>query len=186
MNSFDPITEGFGSAPVAVPLGQKFKHRVSIHDVDHRTCELVCRAHHTYMPYARKNLTPVRHGIFLDECLAGVISYSEPMASEPINGISRKHYFEVSRVAIGVDFPNLASCGMAKSQKIFIDEFAQANDIKMLITYVRDDYEGSMFEALSGLGWEYDKDSKGHQPGNKPSREIYDYDKKRYVCMVNV
>jgi len=55
----------------------------------------------------------------------------------------------------------------------------------MLVTYVRDDYKGSMFEALSGLGWEYDSYSKARQPGNKPSREIYDYDKKRYVCMVN-
>jgi len=185
MMTFDPIREGFGSPPVGVPLGQKFKHRVEIHGVDHRTCELVCRAHHSYMPYARKNLTPVRHGVFLDESLAGVITYSEPMASEPINGIARKNYFEVSRVAIGVDFPNLASCGMSKSQKIFVDEYANKNGIEMLVTYVRDDYEGSMFEALSGLGWEYDKDSKGHQPGNKPSREIYDYDKKRYVCMVN-
>jgi len=185
MKPFNPITEGFGSRPIAVPLGQKFKHRVSIHDVPHRVCELVCRAHHSYMPYARKNLTPVRHGIYIDDTLAGVITYSEPMSSVPINGIQRKYYFEVSRVAIGVDFPNLASCAMARSQKIFIDEYARKENIDMLVTYVRDDYQGSMFEALSGLGWKYDSHSKGRQPGNKTSREIYDHDKKRYVCMVN-
>jgi hypothetical protein len=52
----------------------------------------------------------------------------------------------------------------------------------MLVTYVREDYEGSMFAALAGKGWERDGHSTGHAPVNRQKHDIHNWDKTRWVC----
>jgi len=104
------------------------------------------------------------------------------LCSEPINGVEPENTMEVSRACIALDMPNLASCSMAKAQKKFVEDYARENDIEQLVTYVREDYDGTMFKALRGLGWQKDGVSKGHQAGNRPEREIRSYDKTRWVC----
>jgi hypothetical protein len=70
---------------------------------------------------------------------------------------------------------------MSKAQDKFV---AEHDNFELLVTYIREDYKGSMFAALSGKGWEYEGESKGMPPGNRETKEIHDWDKQRWVCEV--
>lgn len=180
--SSSPVEDGLVAPPASLPLGVSFSDRVTIDEIDYHTSKAIYEEHHSYMPSGRGPGTPTHHGIYLDGRLVGAISYSYLFCSSPIAGVPSDKYMEVSRVCVALDMPNLASCAMAKSQEKFAREYAAENDIELLVTYVREDYEGSMFAALKDKGWKIDGVSEGHQTPNRPDTEIREYDKVRWVC----
>lgn len=181
-----PVHSGFGGPPKSLPLGISFSDRLSVRDIDHTIATGIYEEHHSYLPVGRTSGTPVHHGIYLDDRLVGAISYSYLLAGNPIGGHDQTEFMEVSRVCLAHDQPNLASCAMARSQKKFAREYAAENDIGLLVTYVREDYEGTMFAALSDgsppVDWRYDGVAPGHQTSDRPDRDIRDYDKHRLIC----
>jgi len=179
----DVINNGFSNPAKPLPLGVSFSDRVSIKQIDKRTAHLVYKHHHSYMDGGNPSSSAV-HGVYLDDRLVGAISYGYMLASEDIHGIPSDKYMSVSRVCIAIDMPNLASCAMAKSKDLFAKQTAQNEDIELLVTYVREDYDGTMFDALDD--WEYNGHiAKGHQAGNRSESGIRDYDKRRYVCFLS-
>jgi len=121
-------------------------------------------------------------GIYFEGSIAGAITYAGYPSSAKIDGYGSDEIREVGRVTVAVDTPNLASCAMSKSQDLFDENHP---DTKLLVTFVREDYKGSMFKALEGKGWHMDRKSEGQQPGNAPNKEIYDWDKERWICPIN-
>lgn len=179
--AFDPVTNGFSDPPKPYPLGFPIKDKVTVQEVRPRIANNVHRVHHSYVDSGRNSM--VHHGIFLQDSLVGAISYAYMLSSEPIHGYESDEYVEVARVTVANDTPNLASCAMAQSQKQFVQEYVDDKDIGMLVTYIHEDWKGSMFAALEGLGWHHDGHvANGHQAGNRTEREIREYDKKRWVC----
>jgi len=71
---------------------------------------------------------------------------------------------------------------MAASQDKYVNE--RGDEFELLITFIREDYKGSMFAALAGKGWHHHGHSEGTQPGNAPNHEIHDWDKERWVCEI--
>jgi len=168
-----------GQDPPTYPLGVPFENKVKVETIPRHTAKRIYAAHHSYMPDTPSvNLT--HHGVFLDGYLTGAITYRHPLISE-LNGISGAKIVEVARVCIGVDMPNLASCGLKHSQDKFIKGYASTNGIKLLLTFVREGYEGSMIKALKGTGWKFDGERTTSQPSNRESAEIHDYKKDRWV-----
>lgn len=182
--SFSPIESGFSNPPKRLPLGISISDRVETKPIRASLANKVHTAHHSYVASGRNGV--VHHGIFLDSELVGAITYSYMLASEPIHGYESDEYIEVSRVTVANNTPNLASCAMAQSQDKFAKTYAAKNNIGLLVTYVREDYEGSMFKALEGKGWYHDGHiAIGHQAGNRTEREIREWDKKRFICEIN-
>ena len=179
--AFDPIREGFGMEPSAYPLGWPIAEKISVEPIRKRLANDVHVAHHSYVSEPRHN-SVANHGVFLDGDLVGAVSYAFLLCSSPIHGYKPDEYLELARVTIGIDMANLASCGMAKSQDLLTDTYAAENDIGLLVTYVHEDYDGSMFAALKKKGWTYDGESAGHQAGNRAENDIRDVDKTRWVC----
>jgi len=168
-----------GQTPPTYPLGVPFESKVSVETIPRHTAKRIYKAHHSYMPDTPAvNLT--HHGILLDGYLTGAITYRHPLISE-MNGIDGSNIVEVARVCVGVDMPNLASCGMNKSQDKFTREYATQNGIKVLLTFVREGYEGHMIKALKDTGWEFDGTRETSQPSNRETAEIHDYDKDRWI-----
>jgi hypothetical protein len=124
------------------------------------------------------NLT--HHGIQLERHLVGAITYRHPLIRK-MNGYSGDTIVEVARICIGVDMANLASAGFKRSQERFIRNHARQNGIKVLLTFIREDYQGSMIRALSDLGWDFEGIRETSQPANRENKEIHDYDKERWV-----
>lgn len=182
MSAFSPIETGFSDPPKPYPLGFPLKDKVTIDPIRGSRANLIHKAHHSYVNEPRNGV--VNHGIFLRGELVGAITYDYMLASHSIRGYESDEYIEVARVTVASDTPNLASCSMSKSQDRFSSEYAEENNIGMLVTYVREGWEGTMFKALRGKGWEFDGVSKGHQAGNRPERDIRDYDKDRWVCEI--
>ena len=178
---FDPISNGFGRKPEGYPLGWPVADKVTVEPIRKQLANHVHVAHHSYVNEPRHN-SVVNHGVFLDGDLVGAISYGYLLASHPIHGYESDEYMEVARVTIGVDMANLASCAMANSQDQFAESYAAGNNIGLLVTYVHEDYDGTMFAALKSKGWTFDGWSEGHQAGNRKDREIRDVDKARWVC----
>lgn len=181
IDTFDPIMEGFGREPEAYPLGWPVSDKITVRSMDKSLANHVHVAHHSYLSEPRHN-SVVNHGVFLDGRLVGAISYGYLLASEPICEYESDEYIEVARVTVGIDMPNLASCAMAKSQELFAENYAVENDIGLLVTYVHEDYEGTMFAALKDKGWEFDSWRTCGQAGNRKDREIRDIDKARWIC----
>ena len=177
----DPLTAGFSQPPEGYPLGWPIKDKVSIHPIRKRLANQIHTNHHAYISTERHN-SVVNHGIFVDGKLAGAISYAYLLCSSPISGFESDKYIEVARVTVGIDMPNLASCAMAQSQELFKDTYANRHGIQLLVTYVHEDWEGSMFKALRGKGWRFDGVAPGHQAGNRDDNKIRDVDKDRWVC----
>jgi hypothetical protein len=179
--AFSPIEQGFSTPTKPLPLGIPISHRVSINPIRGQLANQIHAAHHSYVSDPRNGV--LHHGVFLDGDIVGAITYDYMLASEPIHGYESDEYIEVARVTVANDTPNLASCGLAQSQDAFIESYAEEHEIGLLVTYVREDYEGSMFKALRGKGWEHDGHiAEGHQAGNRTEREIREWDKKRWVC----
>jgi len=177
----DPLTAGFSQPPEPYPLGWPIKEKVKIHPIRKRLANDIHTQHHSYIDTDRHN-SVVNHGIFVDGKLSGAVTYAYLLCSSAICGYESDEYLEVARVTVGIDMPNLASCAMARSQERFRDTYAATNDIRLLVTYVHEDWSGSMFKALRDKGWRFDGWSEGHQAGNRADNDIRDVDKKRWVC----
>jgi len=178
-----PIYDGFASPPPTYPLGVRIADKVAIKEIDRRTADRVYEAHHSYLPRGRQGW---HYGVYLDGCIVGAISFDCWPSQSTIRGYESSEIREVSRVCIEHGTPNLASCAMSKAQGTFIEQ--RGDGIELLITYVRCDYDGSMFKALKGKGWEFDGVSKGSargpHHGESEVYEIYERDKERWVCPI--
>lgn len=175
-NVQSPVYDGFASPPPTYPLGVEIADKVNVREIDRRTADRVYQAHHSYLPGGRVGW---HYGVYLDGEIVGAISFDNWPSNASIRGYESKEIIEVSRVCIGHDTANLASCAMSKAQDAFVDA---RSDIDLLVTYVREDYDGSMFKALSGKGWERDRLSEGSPPGNAPTLDIHEWNKMRWVC----
>jgi len=172
-----PVYGGFANPPATIPLGVPISDRVEIREIGRRTADRLYAAHHSYLPRGRQGY---HYGVYFDDRIVGAITFDAWPSQSKIRGHPSAEIREVARVCIAHDTPNLASCAMAKAQDKFVEE--RCEGIELLVTYVREDYHGSMFRALRGKGWEVDGHSKGHAPGNRQKYEIHDYDKQRWVC----
>ena len=177
MSAFDPITEGFGTQPPAYALGMPIAKRVEIEPIKRRTADAIYENHHSYIQRGRQGW---HYGVMLDGELVGAITFDAWPSQATIRGLESANIREVARVCIANETPNLASCAMAKAQDTFLDELGDG--IELLVTYIREDYKGTMFKALKSKGWEYDGNSKGQAPGNRQEHEIHNHDKERWVC----
>lgn len=54
---------------------------------------------------------------------------------------------EAARICIGVDFPNLASTALGRSMKRFLRRHGLRRCVRLLLTLVRADFDGSMIKA---------------------------------------
>ena len=174
---FDPITQGFNTQPPTYSLGWSVADRVSIESIKRRTADAIYENHHSYIQRGRQGW---HYGVMLDGELVGAITFDAWPSQSEIRGYKSAKIREVARVCIVNETPNLASCAMAKAQDRFLAE--RGDGIELLVTYIREDYKGTMFKALKSKGWEYDGESKGHAPGNRQEHEIHNYDKQRWVC----
>lgn len=170
---------------VSLPLGVSFSHRLKLGTVSRRVAEQFHERHHSYMPYLDR-VCIVHHGGYLGSELVGVVTYAMPRRSAPIRSVERHKMGEVARVTIALDMDNLASCLMAKSQDKFRREHGSRLGIELLLTFVHSEYQGSMFRALGGKGWEYDGPAKTAESGNRDNREIQRTEKSRWVCAFDV
>jgi len=168
-----------GTAPPTYPLGVPFADRLSVEPISAHIARRIYEAHHSYMP-SLPIVNQTHHGILLDDYLTGAVTYRHPLISQ-MGGVSGESIIEVARVCIGVDMPNLASAGLRQSQKRFERHYAAENNIKLLITFVRSDYDGSMIRALKSAGWTYDGTRETSQPSNREDAEIHEYDKERWI-----
>lgn len=178
-----PVYDGFASPPPTYPLGISIADKVTIKKIGRRTADRMYEAHHSYIPRGRCGW---HYGVYLDNSIVGAISFDNWPSQATIRGYESSDIIEVSRVCIAHDTPNLASCAMSKAQETFVGNYD--NNLKLLVTYVREGYEGSMFAALEGKGWEKDGTSSGkaraphHATGEV--HEIYTVDKERWVCEI--
>ena len=184
-----------GGRPPTLPLGVPFANRVNIREVPARTAAQVIQAHHSYVPELVRWSLTTAHGVFLDDHLVGVITYRRPMwrSFTPGRGEVPDQYRQeydkedaivVNRVCIAVSMANLASCSLARSVAKYVQDRRRRDNLRLLMTWVRDDYDGSMFRALSDAGWYEGVTVTGHQAGNRPVTEIRDYDKTRWLYPV--
>lgn len=141
--------------------------------------------HHSYMPYLER-VDIVSHGGFFDGEIAGVITYAKPRREAPILGHQPRQMAEVARVTVGLKMQNLASCIMARSQDKFSSEHASRNGFTLLLTFVKEGYEGTMFKALEGKGWicTGDADIGSGYSSNREFKEIQAEAKQRWVCEI--
>jgi len=179
-----PVYDGFATPPPTYPLGMPITDRVSLQTIDRRTADRMYETHHSYISRGRKGY---HYGVYLDGEIVGAITFDAWPSQSSIRGYESREIKEVARVCIANDTPNLASCAMSMAQDKFVSErpdndTAETTPLNLLVTYVREDYQGSMFAALAGKGWERDGHSTGHAPGNRQKHEIHNWDKERWVC----
>lgn len=167
----------------ALPNGVSFSDRVVLSRVSDNIAESFHENHHSYLPYLNR-VTISNHGAFIDNELVAVVTYAMPRRSAPIRDVPPEKIAEVARVTVGVEMPNLASCVMAKSQDRFAERRGAKNDIRMLLTFVFDDWEGSMYKALRGKGWECDGIADTKPSGNRTNREAQYTEKTRWICPI--
>ena len=182
--SQSPVNGGFATPPASYPLGVSIADKVGVKRIDRRTADRMYQSHHSYLARGRKGY---HYGVYLDGQLVGAITFDAWPSQSEIRGYKSREIKEVARVCIANDTSNLASCAMSIAQDTFVAErpdndTAEDTPLSLLVTYVREDYEGSMFAALRGKGWERDGHSTGHAPGNRQKHEIHSWDKERWVC----
>ncbi len=61
---------------------------------------------------------------------------------------------------------------------------ARRRGIRLLLTFVRADFEGSMVKALRAKGWHCTRKTGTGQAGNRPDKQIRETPKWRFVCEV--
>ena len=180
MSQLDPIHGAFSNPPPELPLGYPIADKVTVGQIEQRAAKAIYEQHHSYLP---NNRVGFHYGVFLDNKIVGSITFSAWPSGGTIRGYESSDVREVSRVCIGHDTPNLASCAMSKAQDEYID--LHGDEFELLVTYVHTDYKGSMFAALQEKGWERDGISKGNGTPTCPwqdVREIDNADKERWVC----
>ncbi|ELY28655.1 hypothetical protein C498_10971 [Haloferax volcanii DS2] len=142
------------SNPVTAPLGLRFAERVQIEAIPQHVAGAIYEAHHSYMDdIPLTNL--VHHGLSYQGQLMGAITWRHPLIRSLKLDETRyggDEIVEAARICIGVDFPNLASAALARSMDQFIRREARRRGIRLLLTFVRADYSGSMVKALRAKG----------------------------------
>ena len=172
---FDPIHEGFGTTPPVYPTGWPIKDKINIEPIKKHTATKIYKLHHAYRNRKRAGTD---YGIMLDGQLVGAVTFNAWPSAGTIRGYKSKSIREVARVCVVNETPNLASCAMSKAQEAYVKKCS--SNVKMLITYIHEDYEGSMFKALQGKGWEYDGYSEPHT-GYSHNQKA-EFGKQRWVC----
>ena len=66
----------------------------------------------------------------------------------------------------------------------FIRWHAHRRGIRLLVTFVWADFEGSMIKALRDKGWHCNSQTDPGQAGNRPDKAIRDHPKWRFLCEV--
>jgi len=166
--------------PPTYPLGFPFTEKLHIESIPRHIAADIYNSHHSYMPDT-PTVNLKHHGLFLDGNLTGAITYRHPLM-QSMDGIPGGKIVEVARICVAVDMPNLASAALAESQDKFIKSYCSQNGIERLVTYIREDYHGSMISALKGKGWESHGLREAGQASNRPEKEIREWDKERWVC----
>jgi len=165
------------------------RDRISVKKVPYKVAKAYQEMYHEYMD-SRHN-SSVRHGIFLDgHGMVGCVEYAYLMCRWDMFGYESDSYMEIARVCFNTSVPNAASCGLMMSVRKFKNEYARSEGIKLLVTYVRDDYRGTLFEAC-GFEYkgkrdgqsinDYDLDHVTKSAGRGSFKEIYNADKKVYI-----
>ncbi|QLH82382.1 hypothetical protein [Halosimplex pelagicum] len=93
---------------------------------------------------------------------------------------------ELNRICIGVDMPNLASCGLAQSQDRFLESSSCPSDTEYFLTLVRADFDASMIKALADRGWTLRSISEPTEAGNREHKTIHDEYKWVWICPVDI
>ena len=186
--------------PATIPLGIEFGHRVTVDEIEHDVAAEIYASHHSYRPDTPET-NIVHHGIYFDGDLVGAITWRQPLLNGPKYGIhpngqlTRDYdeavdtfisdaggYMEASRICIGVRFQNLASCGLARSMELFLDDHAERLGGKWLLTYIREDHVGSMLKALYDKGWQWVGMTRPKAPpSNREQEDIHKWRKQRWV-----
>lgn len=99
--------------------------------------------------------------------------------------ISGDGIVEAARICLGARMPNLASAGLARSQEQFLRDYGH-RDVRVLLTWVRADYDGSMVRALRDKGWTCTGYREPGQAGNRDEKPIRERYKWRFLCPVEV
>ena len=174
------------SDPPTAPLGLRFAERVQIETIPRHVAGAIYEAHHSYMDSVPlTNL--VHHGLSYQGQLMGAITWRHPLIRSLNLDETRyegDEIVEAARICIGVDFPNLASAALARSMDQFIRREARRRGIRLLLTFVRTDYSGSMVKALRAKGWRCTGETGTGQAGNRPDKQIRETPKWRFVCEV--
>ena len=172
--------------PVTAPLGLRFAERVHIEAIPQHVAGAIYEAHHSYMDdVPLTNL--VHHGLSYQGQLMGAVTWRHPLIrSLDLNETRYEgdEIVEAARICIGVDFPNLASAALARSMDQFIRREARRRGIRLLLTFVRADFAGSMVKALRAKGWRCTGRTGTSQAGNRPDKPIRETPKWRFVCEV--
>jgi hypothetical protein len=111
---------------------------------------------------------------FMDPPADDKIAYDENYGGTEI--------IEVSRICIGVNMPNLASCALAAASDAFVRSDECPDDTKYLMTMVRADFSASMIKALKDRGWTLRNVSSPSQAGNRKHKSIRERYRWVWVC----
>jgi len=172
--------------PVTAPLGLGFAERVHIESIPRHVAGAIYEAHHSYMDdIPRTNL--VHHGLCYQDQLLGAITWRYPLIrSLEYDGtrFEGDEIVEAARICIGVDFPNLASAALARSMERFVRRHGRRRGVRLLLTFVRADFDGSMIKALRDKGWHCAGKTDPGQAGNRPDKQIREQPKWRFLCEV--
>lgn len=179
-----PVHGYFASPPPRLPCGISFADRVDVRPIPFDVAGEIYKAHHSYLPSYRTSGAPVHHGIYLSDELVGAITYAYMLCSDPILGVDPDRVMAVARVCIVNRTPNLASAALARSQKKFVDDYGDDENIRLLTSFVVEGLDGSMFAALRGLGWRRGRWRRGKTASNRPDNEVRSGRKRRWFCVV--
>jgi hypothetical protein len=90
----------------------------------------------------------------------------------------------IDELVAGVDFANLASAALAQSMERFVRRRGRRRGVRLLLTFVRADFDGSMIKALRDRGWHCTGKTEPGQAGNRPDKQIREQPKWRFLCEV--
>lgn len=193
-----------GGDPMTLPLGIDFADRVTVAEISREEAGAIYEAHHSYCPDVPGCTNICHHGIYHDDELMGAITWNQPLLNGPKFGITddgrltREYdeavdtfvsngggYMQAARICIGVDFQNLASCGLARSMERVLEEHVERLDIHWLLTFIREDHVGSMLKALYDKGWQWVGMTRPKAPpSNRDTEDIHKWRKQRWVYPV--
>lgn len=190
--------------PSTLPLGIDFADRVTVEEIDESVAAEIYQSHHSYRPDVPGCTNICHHGIYHDGELMGAITWNQPLYNGPKFGVQSDgtltreyddavgtfisnagNFMQAARICIGVDFQNLASCGLARSMEVVLDEHVDRLGIDWLLTFIRADHVGSMLKALLDKGWQWVGMTRpSSPPSNRADDDIYEYRKQRWVYPV--
>ncbi|WP_430506422.1 hypothetical protein [Haloparvum sp. PAK95] len=152
----------------------RFAERVHIESIPRHVAGAIYEAHHSYMDdVPRTNL--VHHGLCYQDQLLGAITWRYPLIRSLEYDETRFEGDEIvkaARICIGVDFPNLASAALARSIERFVRRHGRGRGVRLLLTLVRADFDGSMIKALRNKGWHCVGKTGPGQAGIRPDKQI--------------